>query len=77
MPDNEEIIRLEEVFKIFGPQPRGRAFDLARSGMHKNDVQQQSGHVVGLCNVSFSIKKGEIYEAGWGPRPWGWEPDTA
>ena len=24
-----------------------------------------------------AIKKGEIYEAGWGPRPWGWEPDTA
>ena len=61
MPDNEEIIRLEEVFKIFGPQPRGRAFDLARSGMHKNDVQQQSGHVIGLCNVSFAIKKGEIF----------------
>ena len=61
MPENEEIIRLEEVFKIFGPQPRGRAFDLARSGMHKNDVQQQSGHVVGLSNVSFSIKKGEIF----------------
>ena len=24
-----------------------------------------------------AIKKGEIYEAGWGPRPWGWEPDSA
>ena len=24
-----------------------------------------------------AIKKGEIYEAGWGPRPWGWEPDPA
>jgi dihydroorotase len=24
-----------------------------------------------------AIKKGEIYEAGWGPRPWGWEPDEA
>ncbi len=24
-----------------------------------------------------AIKKGEVYEAGWGPRPWGWEPDTA
>ena len=24
-----------------------------------------------------AIKKGEIFEAGWGPRPWGWEPDEA
>ena len=24
-----------------------------------------------------AIKKGEVYEAGWGPRTWGWEPDTA
>jgi dihydroorotase len=24
-----------------------------------------------------AIKKGEVYEAGWGPRAWGWEPDTA
>ena len=61
MPENDEIIRLEEVFKIFGPQPRGRAFDLAKAGVHKNDVQKQSGHVVGLSDVSFSIAKGEIF----------------
>ena len=61
MPVNEEIIRLEEVYKIFGPQPRGRAFDLARSGVHKNEVQKQSGHVVGLSDVTFSIAKGEIF----------------
>ncbi len=24
-----------------------------------------------------TVKGGEVYEAGWGPRPWGWEPDTA
>jgi len=24
-----------------------------------------------------SVKKGEVFEAGWGPRPWGWEPDQA
>ena len=57
----EEIIRLDEVYKIFGPQPRGRALTLAKSGVHKNEVQRQSGHVVGLTDVSFSIKKGEIF----------------
>ena len=57
----EEIIVLDEVYKIFGPQPRGRAFDLARSGMDKNRVQAETGHVVGLDNVSFSVSKGEIF----------------
>ena len=57
----EEIIVLDEVYKIFGPQPRGRAFDLARSGMDKNRVQAETGHVIGLDNVSFSVNKGEIF----------------
>ena len=57
----EEIVVLDEVYKIFGPQPRGRAFDLVRSGMGKNRVQAETGHVVGLKDVSFSVKKGEIF----------------
>ena len=24
-----------------------------------------------------TVKRGEVFEAGWGPRSWGWEPDTA
>ena len=24
-----------------------------------------------------TVKRGEVFEAGWGPRPWGWEPDRA
>ena len=57
----EEIIVLDEVYKIFGPQPRGRAFDLARSGVGKNRLQAVTGHVLGLNNVSFSVNKGEIF----------------
>ena len=57
----DEIIRLSDVYKIFGPQPRGRAFELARSGVPKNDVQRLSGHVVGLTDVNFSVNRGEIF----------------
>ncbi len=57
----EEIIRLEHVFKIFGPQPRGRAFELAKAGVGKNEVQRRSGHVLGLDDVNFSVKQGEIF----------------
>ncbi len=57
----EEIIRLNNVYKIFGPQPRGRAFDLAKAGVTKNEVQAQTGHVVGLHDVNFEVNKGEIF----------------
>lgn len=57
----EELIRLKDVYKIFGPQPRGRAFDLARQGLGKNEVQRLSGHVMGLDNVNFDVNKGEIF----------------
>ena len=57
----EDIVILDEVYKIFGPQPRGRAFDLVRSGLSKNQVQAATDHVIGLNNVSFSVKKGEIF----------------
>ncbi len=57
----EEIIRLENVYKIFGPQPRGRAFELTKAGLTKDQVQRESGHVVGLNNVNFSVNRGEIF----------------
>ena len=57
----DEIIVLDGVYKIFGPQPRGRAFDLLRSGMSKDNVQAETGHVVGLDNVSFTVHRGEVF----------------
>ena len=57
----DEIIRLEGVYKIFGPQPGGRAFDLLRSGMSKDEVQAETGHVVGLDDVSFTVHRGEVF----------------
>ena len=57
----EEIIRLENVYKIFGPQPGGRAFDLVKAGYGKDEVLRRSGHVVGLNDVNFSVNQGEIF----------------
>ena len=57
----DEIIRLENVYKIFGPQPRGRALSLAKSGMKKNDVQAATDHVIGMSDVSFSVHRGETF----------------
>ena len=55
------VISLDGVFKIFGNQPRGRALDLARAGVGKVRVQAETGHVVGLDNVTFSVCEGEIF----------------
>jgi glycine betaine/proline transport system ATP-binding protein len=56
-----ELIRLEGIYKIFGPQPHGRAFDLARAGVSKDEILRQSGHVIGIRDVNFSVAQGEIF----------------
>ena len=61
MSDVEPIVRLENVFKIFGSQPPGRALELAKAGVGKNDVQAATGHVVGMSDVTFDVKPGEIF----------------
>ena len=61
MSDSEPIIALENVYKIFGPNPRGRAFDLCSAGIGKDEVQRQTGHVVGMRDISFEVQKGEIF----------------
>lgn len=61
MNNADEIIKLESVFKIFGPQPRGRALKLAKDGLTKNEVQAATDHVVGMTNVSFDVKRGETF----------------
>jgi len=55
------LIRLQNVYKIFGPQPHGRAFDLALAGVGKDEVLRQTGHVIGIRDVSFSVARGEIF----------------
>ncbi len=57
----EPIVSLQNVYKIFGPDPGGRAYDLSRAGVHKDEVQRLSGHVVGMKDVSFTVNKGEIF----------------
>ena len=61
MSDEEPIIALDNVYKIFGPNPRGRAIDLCSSGVGKDEVQRQTGHVVGMRDISFSVNRGEIF----------------
>jgi glycine betaine/proline transport system ATP-binding protein len=56
-----EKIRLNGVYKIFGDQPRGRALELAKAGVPKDEVQARTNHVVGLTDVNFTVHDGEIF----------------
>jgi len=41
------------------------------------DVLGKSRKVDKAVVPVLTVKKGQVFEAGWGPRPWGWEPDKA
>ena len=53
-------IAMRGVTKIFGPDPEA-ALALMRAGRSKAEVQAETGHVVGLDNVSLDIERGQIY----------------
>ncbi len=55
------MIHLRNVYKIFCEQPRGRALELAKAGVPKDEVQARTNHVVGLTDVNFSVREGEIF----------------
>ncbi len=59
-PAPDTAIAIEAVTKIFGPRPEA-ALELLRQGRSKAEVQAETGHVVGLDNVSLDIERGEIF----------------
>lgn len=53
-------IAMRGVTKIFGDNPDG-ALALLQAGKSKTEVQAETGHVVGLDNVSLDIARGQIF----------------
>ncbi|QTD45159.1 glycine betaine/L-proline ABC transporter ATP-binding protein ProV [Ottowia testudinis] len=53
-------IVVEHLFKVFGDAPE-RALTLARQGLSKQDIVQQSGQSIGVFDASFTIEAGEIF----------------
>ena len=54
------LIEVEHVTKIFGPDPR-RALGLFRQGMSKETLLAETGHTVGVADVSLAVERGEIF----------------
>ena len=53
-------IVIEHLFKVFGDAPEG-ALELARQGLSKQDIVQQTGQSIGVFDASFTIEAGEIF----------------
>ncbi|WP_196259871.1 quaternary amine ABC transporter ATP-binding protein [Pelagibacterium limicola] len=53
-------IAMRGVTKIFGPDPQS-ALALMRKGKSKDEVQAETGHVVGLDDVTLDVEKGQIF----------------
>jgi glycine betaine/proline transport system ATP-binding protein len=58
--DQHLAIRMRGVTKIFGDDPQA-ALATLRSGKSKTELLAESGHVVGLDDVSLDIAKGQIF----------------
>ncbi len=54
------VIRAQGVTKIFGPDPES-ALRLVEQGRSKDDIRAETGHTVGVNNVSFSLEPGEFF----------------
>jgi glycine betaine/proline transport system ATP-binding protein len=54
------VIRAEHLSKIFGPNPTS-ALELRQQGQSKDAIREATGHVVGVDDVSFRLKRGEFF----------------
>lgn len=54
------MIEVKHVTKIFGSNPK-RALERVRAGLDKDALLAETGHTLGLHDVSLSIERGEIF----------------
>ncbi|MCG6578123.1 glycine betaine/L-proline ABC transporter ATP-binding protein [Pseudomonas sp. AF32] len=60
MNNPDEIISVNNIFKIFGTQP-DVAMNMLNAGASKHEVFEKTGQVIGVFDASFSVKRGEIF----------------
>ena len=59
MTDN--VITLDGVWKIFGPNADAAMAAIRERGLGKSEVLEEFNCVVGIADVSFEVKRGEIF----------------
>ena len=53
-------IEIKNIYKIFGPEPQ-KILPMVQNGSTKEEVLEETGHTVGLDNVTISIEEGETF----------------
>lgn len=53
-------IEVKNIYKVFGPHPK-KWLEAAQNGMSKEQLLAESGHTLGLRDISLSIEEGSIY----------------
>lgn len=58
---NEDVIVLENVWKIFGERAEEAKQAVTQEGLSKTEILEQYGCVVGIADCSFKVARGEIF----------------
>src|SRR5262249_28572984 len=53
-------VRVEGLCKVFGSNPK-QAIDMLARGATKDEIFARTGQIVGVHNVSFDVREGEIF----------------
>jgi glycine betaine/proline transport system ATP-binding protein len=57
---NSPKVVVEGLCKVFGNSPK-QALDMLAGGATKEEVFKRTGQIVGVHNVSFDVREGEIF----------------
>lgn len=57
----DTILEIKNVYKIYGPKPEKILKELEANDADKSEIFKNSGHTVGLSDVSFSVNRDEIF----------------
>lgn len=59
--DDETVIEISDVWKIFGANPQAALRAIREEGLTKAEVLARYNAVVGVADVSLSVKRGEVF----------------
>jgi len=60
MSAEQPKIAIEEVYKVFGPDAAS-VMDRVRDGIGKEQLLEETGHTIGLRNISLDVQQGETF----------------
>src|SRR3990167_7458569 len=58
--NNKGAVSCQNVWKIFGNKPRA-VWDLLKEGATRQEIIEQTGHVIAVKDVSFEVRENEIF----------------